>query len=323
VPRLSSAQIEVITDPADGLLVYNTTLNLFCFCQDDIWYSMQAFKQKLDFTATGPLNINENIRSNDGNVGIGVDDPHSQLSVAGNMAVGANVIAAPTNGAFIQGQVRIGSNTGFKKLEVDGEIHATETINTQGKIQENGNDLLPVGSIIMYGGSPAPAGWMLCNGATFNPSTYPELYTALDEHNTLPDLRGRFIMGSGDTDEVTLDIYGNQSTVVVSPSPPIRTTGGYDKVAISVNQMPVHDHDFDDPGHRHTYDDYFNWGMEGVNGDGGQQVSSDDEDDDKQFRDDVNTSLDDSNITFNSSGGNEAHENRPPYYVLSFIIKVE
>jgi microcystin-dependent protein len=56
------------------------------------------------------------------------------------------------------------------------------------------NALAPVGSIMPYGGSSAPTGWLLCDGSTFNATTYSSLNTVLGG-NTLPDLRGKFPMG--------------------------------------------------------------------------------------------------------------------------------
>lgn len=54
--------------------------------------------------------------------------------------------------------------------------------------------LVPVGTIVAYGGSSAPTGWLLCDGSTFNATTYSSLNTVLGG-NTLPDMRGRFPMG--------------------------------------------------------------------------------------------------------------------------------
>jgi microcystin-dependent protein len=64
---------------------------------------------------------------------------------------------------------------------------------------------VPVGAIISYGGkaNSFPAGWMVCNGANFNQAQYPELYAALGNSNTLPNLSGYFLRGldpSGNVD---------------------------------------------------------------------------------------------------------------------------
>lgn len=65
----------------------------------------------------------------------------------------------------------------------------------------------PVGAIIDFGGSTAPAGWFLCSGANFTRASYPELFTVISTNfgsgdglttAGLPDLRGRVTLGRDD-----------------------------------------------------------------------------------------------------------------------------
>ena len=56
----------------------------------------------------------------------------------------------------------------------------------------------PVGSILMWTQEPTPTGWLECNGGTFDPLDYPELFD-LYGNNNLPDLRSAFIRGRGAT----------------------------------------------------------------------------------------------------------------------------
>ena len=70
-----------------------------------------------------------------------------------------------------------------------------------------GFEIMPSGSIIAFGGSAAPdAGWLLCNGADVNRTTYARLFAAIstaygtgDGSSTfgLPDLRDRVLLGKG------------------------------------------------------------------------------------------------------------------------------
>ena len=61
------------------------------------------------------------------------------------------------------------------------------------------------GMIVAFAGTNAPAGWLICDGATLNRSTYQALFEAIGTRwgNTasssfrLPDLRGRVLAGSG------------------------------------------------------------------------------------------------------------------------------
>lgn len=68
---------------------------------------------------------------NRGNVGIGTNNPKSLLSLAGNLAIGADYAdrkAAPTNGLLVQGHVGIGlfDRDLTAKLEVQGEKKSTD-----------------------------------------------------------------------------------------------------------------------------------------------------------------------------------------------------
>lgn len=88
------------------------------------------------------------------------------------------------------------------------------------------NALSPVGTIVAYGGSSAPTGWLLCDGSTFNATTYSSLNTVLGG-NTLPDLRARVPMGKAAS--------GTGSTLL--------GTGGNRKIAS--NHLPTHQHTID------------------------------------------------------------------------------
>jgi microcystin-dependent protein len=95
-----------------------------------------------------------------------------------------------------------------------------------GKLQEGSNDLIPAGSIIMYGAASAPGGWYLCEGGAISRSTYAALFSAIgttygvgDGSTTfnVPDFRDRapygastFTLGSKTAGEVNAS--GQNST---------------------------------------------------------------------------------------------------------------
>lgn len=136
---------------------------------------------------------------------------------------------------------------------------------------------VPIGGIIMWSGTTVPDGWALCNGQTVG-------------EQTAPDLRNRFIVGSGST-------Y------------PIGNKGGADSVTLTKAQMPSHNH-----GGTISHSAYQPGGNKsfrvGAWPAGSVTVSS------KRY-----SSTHDHTIP--SDGGNQAHENRPPYYALAFIMRVE
>jgi len=121
---------------------------------------------------------------------------------------------------------------------------------------------VPRGTIVMwsnYLGDPIPVGWQLCNGT-----------------NNTPDLRNRFIVGSGNS-------YSTGSV------------GGLSAVALTTSELPSHQH---------------GTGMGWQSNYGGSQGCS------GLLFAGGNTC-----VMSSSVGTNAAHENRPPYYALAFIIK--
>ncbi|MDM3760666.1 phage tail protein [Proteus mirabilis] len=68
----------------------------------------------------------------------------------------------------------------------------TGTLALTSDIDEVNN--IPVGSPIPWSLATAPSGYLICNGQTFNKSTYPKLAIAYPS-GKLPDLRGEFIRG--------------------------------------------------------------------------------------------------------------------------------
>ena len=109
--------------------------------------------------------------------------------------------------------IRIGENT-----VIDNSRNVTANTITGDGSGITDIDVFTTGMIMMFNGDTAPSGWAFCDGA-----------------NSTPDLRDRFVIGSGSS-------YSRGNT------------GG------SANAVVVsHSHDVTDPGHTHTMN--FNQGQ--------------------------------------------------------------
>ena len=153
----------------------------------------------------------------------------------------------------------------------------------------DGSSAIPSGTIVMYRYTTAPSGWVLCDNS------------AAAVAAGAPDLRDRFIVSTGSAYS-----YGD--------------TGGADSVTLTEAQMPSHDHDADasvtDPGHRHQ----LKGGVDDA--DSGNKISAGDQSNNLNTNamDDATTGISVS-IDIDNEGSGNAHENRPPYFALTFIMK--
>lgn len=99
-----------------------------------------------------------------------------------------------------------------------------------------GYSVLPAGTVQAYAGSIAPPGWLLCEGQLLHEGNYPLLYAAIGESfgtappgmYYLPDLRGRVVIGAGDTPETSERILGQE--------------GGEEMHQLTGVEMPAHNH---------------------------------------------------------------------------------
>ena len=235
--------------------------------------------------------------NNDRNLGIEAAAPASRLSVSGNTTIGsgyANSNAAPANGLLVEGRVGIGvTDPGTNALEVNGDVEISGTLSsTYGSV--------PIGLISMWSGSPTalPNGWVLCDGATS--------YTDINGFTrTVPDLRGRFIVAYNSTD-ADYDVIGD--------------TGGEKAVTLTTDQIPAHNHTMSDNGaHTHNISSFKSDGLDhDASGGGGEQYWRSND-----GGTGTTTTAGYHGHAIYNTGGDSAHENRPPFYTLAYIIRVQ
>lgn len=160
---------------------------------------------------------------------------------------------------------------------------------------------IPVGTIVAYGGSTAPAGWQICDGTAHTSNALAAVIGGMN----VPDLRGLFIVGA-------------------SAGYPLKSTGGAATVTLTPAQMPSHAHGGATGGDLtpHTHSLANGQGMFGPPP-GGPEFGWT-AGDGKYGGAWNGTGNANQNHThgINPEGGGAAHENLPPYYALTYIIRL-
>lgn len=195
-------------------------------------------------------------------------------------------------------------------------------------------DPTPIGVIQMYTGAAAPsADWLLCNGqAVPAGSEYDALRTLVGA--TVPDLRDRFVLGAGPK---AVGATGGASTVALTTAQmPVHSHGGTSGLAgahtptATTDNQGSHAHAATPPGASGTGNGIMltaSAAPSQVLGDGGTF----------QLRATYTTAglpvdgghthavtvaaVGNHNHTVAAEGSGTAHENMPPYYVLSYIVR--
>lgn len=187
-------------------------------------------------------------------------------------------------------------------------------------------EIIPQGLISMWSGTNIPNGWALCNGNWYNPLDNTDQSTISSSTHTIktPDLRGRFIVASGQNPNPKAEETDN-------PSYTLHSTGGLNEVTLSSAQsglpshahVMTHGHGARDLGHFHEID---NHGHEDV-GDANKQASYNRNSGAKirsetAYADIVVDNYNGSTQNNTAQNATQSHENRPAYYVLAFIMKL-
>jgi len=215
----------------------------------------------------------------------------TKVTLIGDGAVNSNTILNTTitaddiaNNAVTADKLQSGGNDNVRAV---GTNHIKDGAVTAAKLAPGA--AIPSGVIVMWSGTIAtiPTGWDLCDG-----------------QNNTPDLRERFIVGAG----------GDNSSVAGTTGYNPGNTGGANSVTLNSTQMPYHNHTASDSGHSHNA----NW-FRGI-GQGGASWAV------ANGSDTRTTETGYAQISVGYAGGDangvtQAHENRPPYYALAYIMK--
>lgn len=153
----------------------------------------------------------------------------------------------------------------------------------------------PVGMIVPFGGTIAPAGYLMCDGSDYDPLDYPELFAQIAYYFgnvggnfAVPSLIDRNVVGSG-------GLYS------------VGDVGGEETVTLTTAEMPSHSHA--DIGHTHTIATVIGLPAQaGVGFTANQTIPLVPS----------NTGVGFANLA--NEGGSGAHNNMPPYQAALWII---
>ena len=178
-----------------------------------------------------------------------------------------------------------------------------------------------IAQIMMFGGNFAPRGWAFCEGQLLPISSNTALFSLIgtiyggDGRTTfaLPDMRGRSPIGQGNGSGLTPRPFGQR--------------GGVESVTLSQVQMPSHSHSASAQGA----------GLTVQNADANQGSPNNSSYIGKPVSGSGSVGLYTNstgnpvtinggsapNVTVGNTGGNQAHENMPPFQVISFVIALQ
>ena len=178
----------------------------------------------------------------------------------------------------------VSSTSGNNPVRVDTSLSYNPSTNLLSVDGTNGG-IVPSGAIIMWSGAAnaIPNGYVLCDG-----------------NNSTPDLRNRFVVGAGSGSSYSVD-----------------DTGGAASVTLATANLPSHSHTVSgttgNDSHSHTIPSASSIG-------GGSRVTSQ-----NSTGNTATTTSDTHSHSFSATtsnvGSGTAHENRPPYYALCYIMK--
>lgn len=160
----------------------------------------------------------------------------------------------------------------------NGNVTVAGALDVGGTITNNGNPIIPTGSIFEFAGITIPNGWLLCDGAAVSRTAYNALfamigtaYGAGDGSTTfnVPDRRDRVGVGAGTT--YTRGQTGGAVTATTSTNGLHNHGGATAFHTLTLSQIPAHGHSgttYEAGAHSHVYENNIGGSFNGSNFDG-------------------------------------------------------
>ena len=279
IPRMSNDDVQAIRNPRNSLLVYDTTNAKYLYYLKPNWYELNPIKAPI---REDSVSISKKLSIGDPSKPTG-----QKLTVNGSAVVKDGFVAKQVTSPTI-----ITQDVSTTNITATGKITVNEI-----SLPNTGMGLVPAGIIVMWSGTVAqiPVGWALCDGQS-----------VLSNGQKAPDLRGRFIVGSGQN----VSPATREST---NPNYSIGDKGGVNSYSLLKSELPA----VKPTGSARI--DQTEYLGEGLNGNGDPNTNPQG----IQFKiravygDKIPVSL-----YLDNLGDGLAHENRPSFYALAYIIKL-
>jgi len=214
-------------------------------------------------------------------------DDSAKYTFGLNNSSGTSSLGINDGNLYVSGNVGIGLSPTTNKLDVNGQAKIRSHMEVDGNIDLNSSSSNNR-QFIGYGTIPI-GGIIMWNG-----STAPDGWALCDGYNGTPNLSGRFVMGKG--------TISQSSTSGGTVSYNVQQTGGVQKHKLNLGEMPSHNHGIK-----------INSSSSNEGGNGRNSIMTDDQ---NSYWGNMNL------IQTNAAGSSETHENRPPYYVLAYIMRI-
>ena len=312
-----------VNAPGNPNLSYNNTTGVFSYTPPDLSAYLTSVAINLseisDVNISGtPANnavLKYSTSTNQWELAVDDNDPGLALtdfSVSNNSASGGGSLAYNnTSGVFsftppvLPSQLNNFTDVNISGTPANGDILKFNASTSQWELGQESTPQTsagePVGTIAAWAGgvSSIPSGWLLCDGSLISRTTYADLFASIGTYHgggdgstsfTLPDLRNKFIVGAH-SDQGTGQVFDVGSGSVSGHYAP-GDTGGEVAHKLTIAEMPQHSHTEVGWSFQHTAANP---------GPGGAGTSS--------------------NNNSGLAGGDNYHENRPPYFALCWIVK--
>lgn len=304
-PELEGATPQESATPSDGReieLQTNATHIQWRYVGDPTWTDLVAFSELVGESATPESATPDevDISAHEGDI----EDPHAAAGyIKGNferLIASLDPPATPSHG------------------DVWIRLPAEDATPNESATPSEIDASVPIGGIIMYSGDvlSLPAEWALCDGT-----------------NGTPDLRGMFIVGAGGA-YTQGDTGGSETVTLTTAQMPVHTHTGpshsHSVGSLTTNSTGSHSHAL--PYRTNDAVDHNHKGSTSSVAQGGTGAGENW----STTLTDINTLAEGSHShtisgstaaagtgVTGSTGSGEAHENRPPYYALAYIMRVE